>query len=151
MVTLTISTVVMGLFLVAVAGATIVGSRRAASGGGRRPSREAEPPGGHGDLTLPGERLLTRLRGELAAWIAGFVLLTVGVAAAAVFALGDPAALGDALPALFVAMLTLYLLAGVYLLGRQRGHSSALAVAESATAFGALLVVGVVVKLVALG
>jgi hypothetical protein len=150
MVTLTISTVVMGLFLVAVAGATIVGSRRTASGGGRRSPR-AETPGGHGDLVLPGERLLTRLRGEVAAWIAGFVLLTVGVAAAAVFALGDPAALGDALPALFVAMLTLYLLAGVYLLGRQRGHSSALAVAESATAFGVLLIVGVVVKLVALG
>ncbi|WP_323190667.1 hypothetical protein [Halostella sp. PRR32] len=151
MVTLTISTVVTGLFLVAVAGATVVGSRRAASGGSPTRSRDAETAGRSGDPVLPGERLLARLYDDVAAWIVGFVIVTVGFAAAGVFALGDPATLGDMLPILFVAMLALYLLAGVYLLGRQRGHSSALAVAESATAFGVLLVAGVVVKLVAAG
>lgn len=145
MVTLTASTVVTGLFLLAVAGATIVGSRRAAGDAGRPASEGA---GGRDAHYVPGERVVSRLRTDVTAWIAGFVVATVGVAAAAILSLGDPGTLGDALPALFVAMLVLYAVAGVYLMGRQRGHSSALAVAEGAAAFGGLLVAGVVVKLV---
>ncbi|NHN47154.1 hypothetical protein G9464_06015 [Halostella sp. JP-L12] len=145
MVTLTTSTVITGLFLVAVIAATVVSSRRAASDGGRR--SRAETAAGRSEHYVPGEHLVAALRGELAAWIAGFLLLAVGFGGATVLALGDPTLLGG-MTALFVALLVLYLLAGVYLLGRQRGHSTALAVAESATAFGVALIVGVLFRLV---
>ena len=145
MVTLTTSTVITGLFLVAVIAATVVSSRRAASDGGRRPG--TEPATERSEHYVPGERIVARVRGELAAWIAGFLLLAVGFGGAAVLALGDPALLGG-IPALFVTLLALYLLAGVYLLGRQRGHSTALAVAESATAFGVVLIAAVLFQLV---
>ncbi|PSQ25884.1 hypothetical protein BRD03_12445 [Halobacteriales archaeon QS_9_68_17] len=147
MVTLTTSTVITGLFLVAVIAATVVSSRRAASDGGRRPRTEAETTG-RSEHYVPGERLLARLRGEMAAWVAGFLLLAVGFGGGAVLAVGDAPSLDGVVLALLVALLGAYLLAGVYLLGRQRGHSTALAVAESATAFGVALIAAVVFQLV---
>lgn len=148
MVTLTTSTVITGVFLVAVIAATVVSSRRAASDGGRRPRPESEAANARSEHYVPGERLLVRLRGEMAAWIAGFLLLAVGFGGGAVLAVGDAPSLGGVVLALLVALLGAYLLAGVYLLGRQRGHSTALAVAESATAFGVVLIAAVVFQLV---
>lgn len=85
-------------------------------------------------------------------WIlAFFVVSVVAVAGVFLFVTGSSGGMSTALLGAVGALLLVYLVGGVYLMARQRGHSSAMAVAESATVSGAVFLALVTVQLVALG
>jgi len=86
-------------------------------------------------------------------WIAAFFVVTT-VSIAGIFFVATGSSIASMTTLMFgalAALLVVYMLGGIYLVARGRGHSSAMAVAESATASGVLLVLLVAVQLVALG
>lgn len=86
-------------------------------------------------------------------WLLAFVLVGA-LAVGGVFALASGAGVAGASTILLGAVAALavgYLIGGIYLVARQRGHSTAMAFAESLTASGAVFLALVVVQLVALG
>lgn len=85
-------------------------------------------------------------------WIAGFFLLTaLAVLGVFLFAPGAVGGSSTLLLAAVAGLVVLYMVGGVYLVARQRGHSNALAVMESATVSGVVFLALVVVQLVVLG
>ncbi len=83
-------------------------------------------------------------------WVAAFVVVALGAMAGAVALVSTPdlgltsgpVAIGAA------AIVSLYLLSGVYFLARERGHPNSLAVAETATVVGALFLAAVAAQLI---
>lgn len=136
-----VSTVLMGLFLVAVVGFLRLAERREYSPTFSR--SEASPLGAIGDLAR-----------NPAVWIAVFLVVTVGAMLAAVVFVGGlvPSeagltAAGLVLGAVVGLLVGGYLLWGVYTTARARGFHSAAAVMVSAWALGILVVVGIAAKL----
>lgn len=85
-------------------------------------------------------------------WIATFVLLTVGAIAGVMALVTDPAAPSDLtsgpVVGVGIAVVVLYLLFGTYATARQHGHSYSLAIMETASAFGALFLLAIMLQLV---
>ena len=85
-------------------------------------------------------------------WIVAFFLTIVAVIVGVfLFATGSLGGSATMLLGGVGALVLVYLVGGTYLMARQRGHSSAAAVFESATASGAVFLLLVVVQLVFLG
>lgn len=86
-------------------------------------------------------------------WIAAFFLVgTLSVAGVFLFATGTGSAgMSTALLGAVGALIVVYLVGGIYLMARGRGHSSAMAVAESLTVSGVVFLALVTIQLVALG
>lgn len=101
-----------------------------------------------GDETTPTAGWLSRPVTWIVAFFAVTALSVVGVF---LFATGAATGSSTLLLGAVAGLIVVYLVGGVYLMARQRGHSSAMAVAESATASGAVLLLLIVVQLVALG
>ncbi|MFC7019824.1 MULTISPECIES: hypothetical protein [Haloarcula] len=94
---------------------------------------------------------LDRLTGNTSAWVVAFTLLVVGFVVGGVAVISAPDGSGGlAGPALAAGgglVLVGYLLFGVYLSAKRRGHPSSLAAAESATVAGTLFLVAITVTL----
>lgn len=84
-------------------------------------------------------------------WILAFFLVGIlAVGGIFLYATGaGSAAMSNVLLAAVGALIVVYLVGGIYLMARQRGHSSAMAVAESLTASGAVFLALVTFQLVA--
>lgn len=144
-----VSTVVMGMLLVAIVvaiarrgsprGSQIVSNRR------YRPAGAAEPSGGAGALL--------RAAGSPTVWAAVFFLLVFGIGAGALLAVGGfgvdvPASAATAVAGLFVAVLGVYLAVGTYYAARGRGHPDSMAVAEGVGALAMVVILGIALRLV---
>ncbi|MFC7027360.1 hypothetical protein ACFQJ5_06755 [Halomicroarcula sp. GCM10025324] len=101
---------------------------------------------------VPPKSTVDRLTGSTSAWLVAFALLVVGFLVGVVAFISAPAGSGGlAGPAVAVGgglLLVGYLLFGVYISAKRRGHPSALAAAESATVAGTLFLVAITVRLV---
>lgn len=97
------------------------------------------------------ESALGRLAGNTSVWVVAFTVLIVGFVVGVVATISAPADSGSlAGPAVAVGgglLLVGYLLYGVYISAKRRGHPSSLAVAESATVAAALFLIAVSVNL----
>jgi hypothetical protein len=94
---------------------------------------------------------LDRLAGNTSAWVVAFTLLVVGFVVGVVALVSAPdgsgGLAGPALAAGGGVVLVGYLLFGVYISAKRRGHPSSLAAAESATVAGTLFLVAITVRL----
>jgi hypothetical protein len=97
------------------------------------------------------ENTLARLAGNTSAWVVAFTLLVVGFVVGVVALISAPdgsgGLAGTALAAGGGVVLVGYLLFGVYISAKRRGHPSSLAAAESATVAGTLFLVAITVRL----
>lgn len=144
-----VSTVVMGVLLVAVVaalarrgsprGAQIISNRR------YRPAGAAEPSGR--------AAALFRATGSPTAWTAAFFALVFGIGAGALLAVGGfgvevPSSVAMAVSGLFVGVLCVYLGVGVYHAARSRGHPDSMAVAEGVGTLAMVAILGIALRLV---
>lgn len=131
-----ISTVLMGLFLVAVVGFVRFSERREYA---------------HETPASPG--LAARLRGSVGTWIVGFLLLAAVAGGGAVLfvrtdiAAGTAQAAGAAFAAVIAVSLVAYLGWGGYYVARGRGLGNAQAAAVGAWLLGLLFVAAIAVRL----
>lgn len=132
------SALVMGL-LVAIVVAAVVRARR-----WRRYS--PVPEAGAERRPLPG----ATTDEPVGLWVAVFAVAALGAMAGAVALVSTPGLALTSGPVLLGAagVVAAYLLTGVYVLARERGHPESLAVAETATVVGALFLVAVSLQLV---
>lgn len=139
--TYAVSTLLMGIFLVAIGVALARGMEW----------RRYSLPGG-GDST---SKALRRAARNPIAWTAGFLFLAFGSAAGAVLYVTDSgvsktvtAGAGMVVAAVIAIALGLYFFWGVYHSSRYRGLKSAQAAALTGWIFGLVLIVAIVLKLV---
>jgi hypothetical protein len=90
---------------------------------------------------------LSRVAGATNTWTAAYILLVLGLLAGLIITLSD-ALSGGAVIAALGALLSAYLVGGVYFAMRGNGRPSAQAAAGSAIVLGLLFVFGIGVKLV---
>lgn len=101
---------------------------------------------------LEGETSGAGLLSNPITWIVAFFLTVAAVIGGIfLFATGSIGVSSTVLLGGVGALVVVYLVGGTYLMARQRGHSNAAAVFESATASGAVFLLVVVVNLVLLG
>ncbi|WP_254768862.1 hypothetical protein [Salinilacihabitans rarus] len=141
-----VSTVLMGLLLVAIAVAVARSGQRANPSGYAGGQREyADWSDEVGDDSVR----VTRLATEPAAWVVGFLALAIAVLVGAVLLLESPdLGLQTGLLGLGAAILLGYAVVGTFYAARNRTGGSAAAAAVAAGALGLLLLIAVTVVLV---
>lgn len=148
-VSLVVSTIVMGILLVAIVlaiarvgsprGEQIIANRRYLSARAPEPARGAEV-------------LLDIARGPVG-WMAAFFTLVFGVGAGALLAVGGfgvnvPGAVTLAVAGLLFLAVCVYLVLGIYYAARSRGHPDSLAVAEGVGVLALVTIAGIAVRLI---
>ncbi|MFB6253095.1 MAG: hypothetical protein ABEI06_00630, partial [Halobacteriaceae archaeon] len=99
----------------------------------------------------PGEGIISQSSKNFVVWsviFGGLALIFGGGALVYVLGIWTPALI--ALIVAAVVVFSTYLFAGIYILSRSRGRSSAFAVAEGLTVIFGLLMIGIVLELVVL-
>lgn len=139
-----LSTALMGMLVIA----TFVAVARI--GGQRNPSRSEEPTDRYAELT----EMLSEFVKTPAVWAVGFVVVTVGIGAATVLAVGDfglPEGMSDTFLTLVYAavglLLTGFVFLGVYFATRGRGLGNAHGIAAGSFAAGLVFLVLVTAQL----
>jgi len=133
---LLVGTVVMGAFVLGV-GTFVVRSRRWHHYTPHyRPEEMPTRPGG----------AIAALAGQTWLWVATFLVLAVAIGgvALAFVVLPDGATAGLALGILGAVLIGAYIVLGVYVSAKNRGHPRSIAAAESAVTFGILFLIAVV-------